>query len=89
MKLPGKTRILQYAIQRDNNDFTTDDVLRTLQQEYPGERMINQKQIQEYIDSLVGVGFFKATSIGFDEQHELQLRYVVTDYGKSRQKYIH
>lgn len=88
MKLPVKTRILQYAIDK-NGDFTTNDVLELLKQEYPGEGMINRKQIQEYIDSLVGVGFFKATEIAFDEKHNLQLRYVVTDYGKSRKKYIH
>ena len=51
--------------------------------------MVNRKQVQEYIDSLLGVGFFKAASIEFDESHTLLLRYIVTDYGKSRSKYMH
>lgn len=88
MKLPVKARILQYAIEQ-NGDFTTSDVLETLKREYLGEKMVNRKQVQEYIDSLLGVGFFKAASIEFDESHTLLLRYIVTDYGKSRSKYMH
>ena len=87
MKLPIKTRILQYAIQRDSA-FTAKDVYNDLKDEYPGERFFNQKTVDDYVDSLIGVGFFDAAKLEFDENGELVIYCVVTEEGKSREKYM-
>lgn len=87
MKLPLKTRILQYAIQKDH-DFTMQDVARDLQQEYDGESIFTQKHVEEYVDSFLGVGFFKAERLEFDSKGSLVIHYVITDYGRERDKYI-
>lgn len=87
MKLPLKTRILQYAIQKDDT-FKLEDVMRDLAAEYPHERIFNEKQISEYLESFIGVGFLGAVEMKFNENGELSFVYQITDYGKSRQKYM-
>lgn len=88
MKLPLKTRILQYAIEK-NAPFTLEDVMRDLAGEYPNERIFNEKQIAEYLESFIGVSFLRAVEMSFDDKGEVAFVYQITDYGKSREKYMH
>lgn len=88
MQLPIKTRILQYAIEKDA-EFTAADAYNDLKDEYPSERFFNLKTVEEYVDSFLGVGFLDATRTEFDDAGRLLIYCKVTDYGKSRQKYIH
>lgn len=88
MKLPLKTRILQYAIDR-NDTFTTADVYSDLQKEYAGEKLFTRKTVDEYVSSFLGVNFLSAKQIEFDKDGQLLITYLITDYGKSRKKYIH
>lgn len=88
MDLPLKTRILQFAIER-GQPFTLSDVFDGLIPEYDGERLFNRKTVEEYTEALLGVGFLKATNMSFDENGQLLIEYQATDYGKSREKYIH
>jgi len=87
MKLPLKTRILKYAIDL-NKDFVVDDVMSALAPEYDGERIFSRKQVEEYVDSYLGVGFLEAESTEFNAEGELVVHCKVTDYGKSRKKYL-
>jgi hypothetical protein len=87
MKLPLKTRILEYAIDL-GKDFVVDDVISALTPEYGGERIFSRKQVEEYIDSYLGVGFLTAESTEFNNKGDLVVHCKVTDYGKSRKKYI-
>lgn len=87
--LPVKTRILQYAIEC-GQPFTVNDVCQVIQSEYPGEaKLTSRKMIEEYIASFVGVNFLSASNLHFDENGQLSSDYQITDYGKSRQKYMH
>lgn len=88
MKLPLKTRILQYAIQK-NEMFTLGDVYHDLSSEYSGEKLFSQKTVDDYVNSFLGVGFLKAAQLEFDSKNELVIHYQVTDYGKTRLKYMH
>lgn len=88
MKLPLKTRILQYAIEL-GQPFTAEDAYAALVPEYQNERLFIRKTVSEYLDSFLGVSFLKADELSFDERGELVIRYLVTDYGKTRQKYMH
>ncbi|MCH4166336.1 MAG: hypothetical protein LKF74_05075 [Megasphaera sp.] len=87
MKLPLKTRILQYAINK-GSDFTVQDVLQDLQSEYEGEAIFTPKHVEEYVDSFLGVGFFKAAQLEFDSQDNLVIHCVITEYGRERDKYL-
>lgn len=88
MKLPLKTRILQYAIEQDA-EITVNDVMAALASEYLGECIFSRKQVEEYIDSYLGVGFLTGSRMEFDESGNLVVYSKVTDYGKSRLKYMH
>lgn len=88
MKLPLKTRILQYAILL-SNPFTVSDVYHDLADEYGGEKLFTLKTVNDYVDSFLGIGFLKAAQLEFDYQGELLIHYQVTEYGKTRLKYIH
>lgn len=85
--LPMKTRILEYAIQKDAG-VTVDEVLTVLEPDYGAERMCNRKQVEEYLDSFLGVCFMNAAELDLDERGNLQITYQLTDYGKSRKKYL-
>lgn len=87
MKLPLKTRILEYAIDC-NTEFILQDVLDTLGPEYKGERLFNARQVEEYVDSYLGVGFLDSADMELDSKGGLLIRYKITDYGKERKKYI-
>lgn len=88
MQLPIKTRILQYAIDK-NGEFTAADAYRDLKGEYPGERFFTPKTVEDYVESFLGVGFLDATRTEFDEKGNLVIYCKATDYGKSRKKYMH
>ncbi len=87
MKLPLKTRMLQFAIQHEK-EFTLPGMMKALEPEYGGEKMFNYKQMDEYFDSYMGVGFFSPTLKEFDSNGNLVIHCKVTEYGKSRGKYI-
>lgn len=87
MKLPLKTRILEYAIDI-KKDFVVDDVISALASEYNGEHIFSRKQVEEYIDSYLGVGFLTAENTEFDAKGDLVIHCKVTDYGLTRKKYI-
>ena len=67
MKLPLKARIFQYAVQQQN-EFTMKQVMQDLAKEYASESIFSEKQVEEYFDSFLGVGFFKATRTEFDAE---------------------
>lgn len=85
--LPLKTRIFQYAMDK-NKGITIEDIMKDLEPEYHGERIFNKKVVTDYVDSFLGVGFMKAETVAFDEKGQLKISCVVTDYGKTRKKYL-
>ncbi|MFK9090962.1 hypothetical protein [Bacillus salipaludis] len=86
-KLPLKIRILEYASQQ-NQPFTAEDILRDLKSEYTGEKQFNINRIRVYIQSFIGVKFFKEEKLEYDQKGELIISCSITDYGKSRVKYF-
>ena len=88
MKLPLKTRILQYAILR-GTQFTANDVYHDLAGEYGGEKLFTRKTVEEYIDSFLGISFLQAAKLEFDPSGALLIHCQITEYGKTRLKYIH
>ncbi|MCH1981918.1 hypothetical protein MCG98_04955 [Ruminococcus sp. OA3] len=87
MQLPLKTRILQYALLKEE-DFTVDDIMKGIENEYKGERLFNKKLIEEYFQSFVGIGFFEESRLEFDNNGELITYCKATDYAKDRCKML-
>lgn len=87
MQLPLKTRIFQYALERDDA-FTRYDVEKDLQVEYPGERLFSLKTIDAYLNELMVVGFIGKKKIEFEEDGNLLITFEATAYGQTRYKYV-
>lgn len=87
MKLPIKTRILEYAIEK-NAPFTAEELSEVLSREYAGEKTCQPKNIMKQLDTYCGIGVMDAADVSFGENNELVVTFVVTDYGKSCKKYI-
>lgn len=89
MKLPIKTRILEYAIEY-NKPFTAKELSRILESEYPGEKTCRPKNITKQLDTYCGIGIMDAVDVSFDENdpNELVVKFAVTDFGKGCEKYI-
>lgn len=87
MKLPIKTRILEYAIEK-NEPFTSRQICEDLGKEYLGERTAKQKGIDKQLDMYCRVGFLETEDVALDGDEELVVSYKITDAGKKSEKYI-
>lgn len=85
--LPLKARILKYFIELDET-ATVNDILRDLNNEYGGEKQFTKKRVEEYIYSFLGIQFLKKDKVEWDENGQLIIYCSITDYGKSRKRYI-
>lgn len=86
MKLPIKTRVIQYAIEKDA-PFTAKEVYRAIREEYPGEAGCSVKAIDDILLVVKGNGYLDYKKVGYDENGELSVEYEVTQYGKDCEKY--
>ncbi len=87
MQLPMKTRIFQYALEKQG-PFTKYDVERDLKKEYPDERLFSLATIDDYLNQLMVVGFIGKEQIEFDADGELLITFKATAYGQTRYKYV-
>lgn len=87
MKLPIKTRILEYAIEY-NKPFTAEELAKVLSHEYPGEKTCEPKNITKQLDTYCGIGIMDAVDVSFGDNNELVVKFIVTNFGKCCEKYI-
>lgn len=87
MKLPIKTRILEYAIEHDKL-FTAKEISDVMIQEYNGEKTSRIKNVEKLLNTYCGVGVMDAVDVVFGENNELVATYKMTDFGKKYEKYI-
>ena len=87
MKLPLKLRIFQYLTQVDHPG-TSQDVMDALKGEYAGEGQMTYERVDFYMQSLLCVDMIEQTDVEFDKDGELIVHYQITDFGRSRIKYI-
>ena len=82
MILPLKTRMLEYALEKDGT-FTIENLMEDLGNEYGDRRDFRLKRIEEYLMAYCGVGILE-----FKETEDGNVGFFVTDYGKENEKYI-
>lgn len=87
MKLPVKTRILEWAILEDK-EFYPQEVVEILNNEYSGERQTNVKNVENTLEMYTKVGLMDSVSIDMDDKNELKVSYRITQDGKNTIKYI-
>lgn len=83
---PVKFRMVQAICQ--NEEISNQGILEILKNEYPLDRSINEKGIEDCLLSLKVVGIIELTSATTDNNDKLKMFYKITDYGASRMKYI-
>ncbi len=86
MKLPIKTRILEYAVEKDA-PFTGLEVSEALKKEYNGERTTSVKNIEKQLDMYNRVAFLDVKDVKLADG-ELIVTYQITEEGKKSAKYI-
>ena len=86
-KLPLKLRVFEYITQIDH-PVTTKQVTDAIKGEYEGERQMKYARIDNYMQALLGVNMIQQNKVAFDDKGKLLVYYEVSDFGKSRIKYI-
>ncbi|MDR3541770.1 MAG: hypothetical protein P4L69_12505 [Desulfosporosinus sp.] len=71
-----------------NEGVSNQEILKLLKNEYPLDRSVNEKGINDYLLALKAVGLIELTSASLDNNGNLKQFYKITDYGASRMKYI-
>ncbi|KUK31229.1 MAG: Winged-helix DNA-binding domain protein [Thermoanaerobacterales bacterium 50_218] len=86
MKLPMRFRILHLISEKEN--MGVDEVMEALRPEYGGERQWKRGVIYDHLRALKAVGMIETTDVSLDEKGNLVEKFKITDYGKSRLRYL-
>ncbi|EGW39611.1 hypothetical protein [Desulfosporosinus sp. OT] len=90
-QMPVKIRTAQVIFLNEgvsNEGVSNQQILEMLKNEYPLDRSVNEKGVENYLLSLKAVGLIKLTSVSVDDNGNLKQSYRITDYGASRINYI-
>ena len=86
MTLPIKTRILEYAIEKDA-PFTNQELSDILKVEYNNEKTTSLKNVEKQLDMYNRVAFLSVKDV-IEKDGELIVTYQITNSGKEALKYI-
>ena len=85
-QMPVKFRVVQVISL--NEGISNQELLEMLTTEYPHDRSVNEKGVEDYLLSLRAVGLIETTNVISDKHGKLKQYYKITDYGASRMQYI-
>lgn len=85
-QMPVKFRILQAINQ--NKELSNQELLEILKKEYPLDRCVNKKGIDDSLLSLKTGRMIELTKVVKDHNGKFKLYYKINDYGKSRMEFI-
>ncbi|KLU66560.1 MULTISPECIES: hypothetical protein [Desulfosporosinus] len=85
-QLPVKFRLLQVI--SENENLSNQELLEILRNEYPLDRSVNKRGIEDYLLTLTATGLIDLKNAALDDNGNLQLSYKITDYGKRLMKYV-
>lgn len=86
--LPMKIAVYEYACKMEGKTFTVEDVIEALKPIYGGESQLNPKRIGNYLSAFLGIKFLTEENLELDGSGNLTVHYKLTDYGKTRMKFI-
>jgi len=87
-KLPLRFRILYVLNKAGGKDMTTKDIYDQLAKEYQGEGQFGMDQMEHHLMAIKATGLIEGRDPYLDEAGEARYNYVITDYGRSRIKYL-
>lgn len=85
-QLPIKFRTLQLVAQ--NEGISNEEIVVTLKKEYPLDKFVSYKGVEEYLLSLKAVGLIEPINATLAASGELNQSYKITDYGAAKIKYV-
>lgn len=85
-QMPVKFRILQAIYQKKK--LSNQELLEILKKEYPLDRSVNEKGIEDCLLSLKTGRMIELAQVAEDNNGKLKLYFKITDYGMSRMKFI-
>ncbi|HHY26946.1 MAG TPA: hypothetical protein GX523_09440 [Desulfitobacterium dehalogenans] len=84
--IPIKFRVVEIILH--NAGISNQEILKILKEDYPLDRGVNEKNVDNYLLSLKAVGLVDPTRVTLDKDGKLQQCYNITEYGKKRMKCI-
>ncbi|WP_088226070.1 hypothetical protein [Desulfosporosinus sp. FKB] len=85
-QIPVKFRLLQVI--SENENLSNQELLEILRNEYPLDKSVNERGIEDYLLTLTATGLIDLKNAALDDNGNLQLSYKITDYGKHLMKYV-
>lgn len=85
-QLPIKFRTLQLVSQ--NEGISNEEIAATLKKEYPLDKFVSYKGVEEYLLALKAVGLIEPINVTLAASGELKQSYKITDYGTTKMKYV-
>lgn len=85
-KIPLKMSVIRWISTR--KDAAADDVYRSLGAEYGSERQFRRENVETMLQTMRAVGIIEIKDFEQSETGKFIPRYAITEYGRSRLKYI-
>lgn len=87
-KLPLRFSILNILNQTGGQPLSTKEIYIKMAEEYRGEGQFGLEQMELHLMAIKATGLIEASAPYFDEYEEARYNYSITDYGRSRIKYL-
>lgn len=85
-QMPVKFRVIQAIY--ENEELSNQEILEILKKEYPHDRSVSEKGVENCLFSLKASGMIELSHVTSDNKGKLKLSYKITDYGARRMNYI-
>lgn len=87
-KLPLRFSILYVLNKAGGKHLTTKEIYDQLAKEYQGEGQFGMEQMELNLLAIKATGLIEGIDPYLDEEGEARYKYGITDYGRSRIKYL-
>jgi len=87
-KLPLRFSILYVLNKAGGHLMTTKEIYDQLAKEYQGEGQFGMEQMELNLLAIKATGLIEGVDPYLDEDNQARYKYAITDYGRSRIKYL-
>ena len=88
-KLPLRFSILYVLSKAEKTDaMTTQEIYNQLEKDYKGEGQFSLDLMENHLMAVKATGIIEARDAYFDEGGQARYKYAITDYGRTRIKYL-
>ena len=87
-KLPLRFNILYVLNKAGGKEMTTKDIYEQLAKDYQGEGQFGLEQMELHLMAIKATGLIEGRDPYLDDEGQARYHYVITDYGRSRIKYL-